>query len=170
MRFYRLVAVMICLSVSSSAVYADDNTAEIQFSGVLVDPPACALSNDGVIRVSFDSVDVDTVDGQQNMQTIPVELKCTGGTANAFDLTLTVTGQTVEFGDADDNATLSTPQNPDLGIRMLMNAQPLKINEAVTGLNEDSFKTLQAVLVRRAGATLEPGDFTGTATLRAAYQ
>lgn len=170
MIFYRLATAALCLSVLLPAANAEDNTAEIQFSGILVDPPACTLSNTGVVRVNFDSIDVNSVDGVQNVRDIPVELTCTGGTASAFDLTLEVTGATVDFGDADDAATLSTPENNDLGIRLLMNAQPLKVNEVAKGLNEDSFKTLQAVLVQRPRAVLDAGEFTGTATLRAAYQ
>jgi hypothetical protein len=170
MIFYRLTAAVLCLSVLLPTAYAEDNTAEIQFSGTLVNPPDCTLSNTDVVRVNFGSINVDDVISMPE-QPIPLAINCTGGTASAFSLTLEVTGQTVDFGDSlYDKATLITPENPDLGIRLIANGFPLTVNHPMSVGNEDNLKTLKAVLVGRPGAVLEVGDFTAIATLRAYYQ
>lgn len=99
-------------------------------------------------------------------ETVPLTLKCEESSL-AWQLRLSVRGNPAGF-DAD-NATVVTPEQANLGVKMYQNGQPFKLDEAIN-VNSTTLPSIEAVLVQRDGVELTEGAFSATATLRAEYQ
>lgn len=162
-----LALVGLALSGAPVAAKADDPQ-NLEFKGVLVTPPSCSISNDGTVVTDFgDKVGVRKVASGIYRQKIEGLMLDCGENDNAWQLTLTVTGNAAVF-DAD-NATLATSEQADLGVKLLRDGQPFELGTEVK-VNGTTLPLLEALLVQRPGSALEEGGFTAQATLRAEYQ
>lgn len=163
-----LVSLLALAGLASCDVARADDPKNLEFKGVLVTPPACSISNDGTVVTDFgDKVGVRKVASGIYRQDIEgLRLDCDEN-SSAWQLTLTVTGNAVGF-DAD-NATLATPEQADLGVKLLRDGQPFELGTAVK-VNGTMLPSLEAQLVQRPGSVLKEGAFTARATLRAEYQ
>ncbi|MBL5905351.1 fimbrial protein [Serratia fonticola] len=142
-------------------VEAADN---MSFSGMLIEPPPCTISDGGEVGVDFgSSVGVSKVDGVNYLQTVDYRITCTAG-PGAWSMTLTVLGDSPDY----DKAAIESSVD-DLAIRLLQNGKPFILNQPIP-IKLDAPPTLQAVPVKRPGATLRGRVFEATATLLAVYQ
>lgn len=148
----------------SSAQAADPEN--LEFIGTLVTPPSCSISEDGPVYVSFGDVRIKKVEEGNYRKTVPLSLKCEENTLS-WQLRLSVRGNAAGF-DAD-NATVVTPEQANLGVKIYQNGQPFKLDEAIN-VNSTTLPNIEAVLVQRNGVELTEGAFSATATLRAEYQ
>ncbi|WP_058914028.1 fimbrial protein [Entomohabitans teleogrylli] len=140
---------------------------QVTISGVIIDTPACTINNQQTIHVSFGRVGVNKVESGDFRQPIPYNVSCDQGDTTGMTLKLILTGSAADF-DAD-NATIVSTERSDLGIKIYQDGEPFKLNEPV-GISADNIPQLEAVLVQRSGVTLNEGDFSATATLKAEYQ
>ncbi|MFS2224409.1 fimbrial protein [Pantoea sp. B65] len=144
-----------------SEVYA--SAVAVNFSGTLIEPPACTINHGQRIDVDFgDNVGAHLVDGQNYRRTIDYQLACPAA-APPLVLTLMMTGGVTEFDAAAINTNIA-----DLGIQLLHDGIPLTLNMPIA-LDMTRPPLLQAVPVKRAGASLARGRFAATATLHAGY-
>ncbi|WP_274621354.1 fimbrial protein [Enterobacter quasiroggenkampii] len=145
-----------------------DDPKNLEFKGVLVTPPSCSISNDGTVMTDFgDRVGVRRVaSGIYRQEIEGLTLDC-GENGSAWQLMLTVTGNAAGF-DAD-SATVVTPEQADLGVKLLRDGQPFALGTAMK-VNAGGLPKLEAQLVQRPGSELTEGAFTAQATLRAEYQ
>ena len=148
--------------MSQSARSAQNDSLSVTFHGTLKRKP-CHISNDGDIYVHFGNVGINKVDGERYKQLVPYTVKCEE-TDPSWTLKLMVKGTPSGF----EETALKTNAN-GLGIRILRDGQPLKINDAIT-INNSSLPILQAVPVQKSGVTLVEQDFMATATLLAEYE
>ncbi|MBW5816922.1 fimbrial protein [Yersinia kristensenii] len=157
--FISRCSVAVVLALGSSWAYADN----MLFSGTLINPPPCVINNTGTITVDFgNEVMTSRVDGAQYIQPVTYTLSCTGAISNA--LKMTIKGNGAGF----DGNVLKT-NNSDLGIKLVRNDQALALNTAFT-FSYPTIPVLKAVPVKKAGSTLNAGDFYGTATMVVEYQ
>lgn len=152
-----LVGVLCC-----HAGWAAEN---ITFGGTLIEPPPCTISDGNIINVDFQNkVGINKVDGVNYLKTIDYSIVCNTPGANPWEMRLSVSGTSTPY----DSAAVQTDIN-DLGIRLLQNGQPFTLNTPITVARGGSV-VLQAVPVKKPGATLSEGPFVATATLKAEYQ
>lgn len=165
---FTLVSLLAVAGLAACDTARADDPLNLEFKGVLVTPPSCSISNDGTVVTDFgDKVGVRKVaSGIYRQEIEGLTLDC-GENGSAWQLTLTVTGKAAGF-DAD-SATLATPEQADLGVKMLRDGQPFVLGTAVK-VNGTTLPRLEAQLVQRPGSVLEEGAFTAQATLRAEYQ
>lgn len=138
------------------------------FRGTLRESVPCEINDGGVIDVDFgERVGVKRVNGVNYLLPVPYVLDCSKASTqiNGLDLTLTLKGDPTSF----DSAAVRTPQKEDFGIQIKQNGEPFEMNKPLK-INLNSPPRLEAVPVKRPGATLSEGAFEATATLLAAYQ
>lgn len=160
------LAMLILLSASLSlqtgvrAEAAED----MHFRGSLIEPPACVINNDQIINVDFgQQLGVHSINGQNYRQTVSYQLHCEAD-AQSRGLVLRVSGTATGF----DNAAVQTDR-VDLGVRLLLNGNPLPLNTAVN-ISPQQPPLLEAVPVQRSSSlTLSEGSFAATATLQVDY-
>lgn len=160
--FY-LVAIILSsiMSVSVQAGQTGDSRA-ITFHGTLKKKP-CQINNDGDIYIDFGNVGGKKVDGQRYIQAIPYTLVCED-VDPSWVLKMSIKGTVSNFSDT----ALNTNAN-GLGIQLLQNGIPLKINDAFV-INYLSPPSLQAVPVKDPNVELQEQPFSTIATLLAEYQ
>lgn len=151
------------MMTSSLQAAAPEN---LEFIGTLVTPPACSISEGGPVYVDFGDVRIKKIVEGKYRETVPLTLKCEDSTL-AWQLRLSVRGNAAGF-DAD-NATVVTPEQANLGVKIYQNGQPFKLDEAIN-INSVTLPSIEALLVQRNGVELVEGLFSATATLRAEYQ
>lgn len=159
---WRLLACALCLSALPGWAVAD--TAAMSFSGTLNDPPACVINNGEQIDVDFgERVGISKVDGQNYLQTVNYRIDCEpGSSGQTLGLTL------VAASSVFDAAAVPTTV-PDLAVRLLLAGNAFVLNKRVA-IDAANPPVLQAVPVKRQGATLKPQAFSAQATLLADYQ
>jgi type 1 fimbria pilin len=159
------LAVLAALGVSQSA--RADDPKNLEFKGVLVEPPPCSIDDDGTVKIDFgDKVGIRKVASGIYREPIDVTLKCEESN-QAWQLMLSVNGNAASFDT--DNATVVTPQQADLGVKLLIGGQPFELGKQVK-INGNTLPKLEGLLVQRDGVELQEGEFTAQATLRAEYQ
>lgn len=138
------------------------DTRKVTFHGILKRKP-CLISNDGDIYVHFEKIGINKVDGQRYLHDLPYTISCEE-TDPSLTLKMTIKGTPSGFEDTalETNAT-------GLGIRILKDGQPMKINDAVT-INYTSQPKIQVVPVKQTGVDLQEQDFSTTATMLAEYE
>ncbi len=155
------------VSLCSAALTQKTESVNINISGVIVNRPACTISDSATIEVNFgNSIGVNTIDGITNRKLIPYTIACDDNT-DSLQLVLKITGTSVDF-DAD-NATVRTSEQSDLGVKIYQNNKPFVLNTNVN-INIDNMPKLEAVLVKRDGKSIVEGEFNAYATLHAEYQ
>lgn len=149
------------LMILGGPAAAADN---MRFFGTLIEPPPCTINDGGKVDVDFgDRVGVSKVDGVNYRKPVNYRINC-GSNAGAWNMTLTVIGTAADY----DAAALASNVD-DLAIRLLQNGQRFILNQPLP-IKLNAVPTLEAVPVKRPGATLKEGAFEATATLLAVYQ
>lgn len=173
-RFPRKRAVLLILAglvmlagTGARAAPRSDAAKNLEFKGVLVEPPPCSINNDSTLTVDFgDKVGVRKIASGIYRQPVELSLICEESSLT-WQLMLSVTGNPTDFDT--DNATLAVSPQIDLGIKLLLDGKPLELNKPVK-VNSEALKGIEALLVQRADTILEEGTFSARATLRAIYQ
>ncbi|BEN43294.1 fimbrial protein [Serratia marcescens] len=156
----RYGCIFLLMAVSGPATAADN----MRFSGVLIEPPPCTINDGGKVDVDFGNrVGVSKVDGVNYQQPVNYRISCTPG-AGAWNMTLTVVGTPADY----DEAAIKSDMD-DLAVRLLQNGKRFPLNKPIP-IKLNAAPTLEAVPVKRPGATLQEGAFEATATLLAVYQ
>lgn len=132
------------------------------FSGTLIDPPPCYINDKKEMRVFFEKVGVNKVNGINYLQPIEYVLDCKD--TPGWGLALKLTGDDAMFLDG----TLQTDV-AGLGIQVTINGQPMELNKNFA-ITPGNLPTLNAVPVKKAGTVLTERPFKASATLLAMYQ
>ncbi len=149
----------VCAISLSGAVAA----ANVLFRGTLNEPPPCTIDSGNSIDIDFDKVRIQRVDGVNYRKNVPYAIHCAAGTL-PWELKLSIKGTATTF---EPSALQSS--TVDTGIKILQHGLPFQLNTPL-GINLSAPPLLEAIPVKRPGASLQPGAFTATATLLAEYQ
>lgn len=150
----------LALFIAAPALSAEN----MAFHGTLVAPP-CTISNNQIIEVAFgNSLGVNKIDGNNYKQPVNYTVNCEADyTVNGLAVVVDTTSPV-----AFDNSAISTSKT-GLGIRILLNGEPVTFGTRVAVNNPASPPQILAVPVQDQKATLTAGAFTATMTLRADY-
>ncbi|HGE8278993.1 pilus assembly protein [Serratia marcescens] len=161
MKLYSGVALLFaCCTLSRAGMAAENMT----FFGTLVEPPACTINNGGLVDVDFGNrVGIKKVDGVNYLQPMNYQVNCDPN-AQAWAITLEIVGVSADY----DRAAVVTGVK-DLAIQIKQNGVPFELNKPIP-IQLTNLPHLEAVPVKRQGATLKEGPFEATATLKAVYQ
>lgn len=162
----RMMIALLLVGVCGT-VLAEEVKTDMTFHGTLIAPPPCTINDGGMVEVDFgDRVGIDKVDGNNYRQKMNYQITCEkqGSGDKNGTLTLSLNGGAAAF-DKDSLAT----DKADLGIRVYRDNNPFTPNTWID-IELSHPPVLEAVLVKRAGATLSEGTFEAWATLRAEYQ
>ncbi|MGQ6230877.1 fimbrial protein [Serratia sp. IR-2025] len=154
--------VLAVLLAAAPLVTFASNMATVTVKVTVVKPPPCTINGDRTIDVNFGNVNTVDVDGKNYLTTVNYTLECGSGSSNAMKMAIMGAPTTFDRSALQTNIT-------DFGIALKANGTPLTIN------NELSFTypnkpVLQAVPVKRNGATLKGGGFSAGATMMVNYQ
>lgn len=147
----------------TNMVQAKEGEAEMAFHGTLIEAPVCSINDGHRVDVNFgDRVGINKIDGVNYRQKLNYQITCESNSSGGF-LILSLSGNVATF----DHDALQT-NRADLAVRIYQGDKPFTPN---SGLQLDLAHPplLEAVLVKRAGATLSEGAFEAWATLRAEY-
>ncbi|EOI5727637.1 fimbrial protein [Cronobacter malonaticus] len=136
----------------------------MSFHGTLVAPP-CKISNGQTIEVSFgNDLGVNKIDGNNYKQPVAYTVDCEAGYTSS-DLAIVVDAPNLA---AFDSAAVMTDKS-GLGIRILVDNQPVTFSQRVAVTNPSSPPKIEAVPVQDQSITLTEGAFEATMTLRVDY-
>ncbi|EKN4037970.1 fimbrial protein [Yersinia enterocolitica] len=160
-RFLAVATFLTMPILASSAVSAAPN---LTFGGILIEPPSCEVDSGEQIDVDFgERLGIKKIDGIQYLQKVNYRITCAPG-AKDWEMALMLSGEPTPY----DVAAIQT-NNPDLGIRVLLNGEAFILGKPVS-VNPTDLPVLEVVPVKTPGATLAEGAFEATATLQAVYQ
>jgi len=146
--------------LSGTAVQA---VTTIKVTVTIVAPPPCVINGDSLIEVDFGNEVMTTrIDGSYKKQAINYTVECKDAPANAMKL------QIQGNGAGFDGDVLQTNKG-NLGIKLLSNGSAQPINEWINFTYPD-LPRLEAVPVKKSGATLTGGAFSAGATMKVEYQ
>lgn len=156
----------ICLALASwggaTPAMAKTATATVTVKVTVVAPP-CEINNNNLIEVNFgNDVMTTRVDGDYKKMPIVYSVQCKGGASNA--LKMLIDGD----GAAFDGEVLGTAKT-DFGIALLNNGSRMPIKTWLD-FNYPDLPKLEAVPVKRTGASLTGGPFSAGATMKVEYQ
>ncbi|EPD6687171.1 fimbrial protein [Cronobacter turicensis] len=136
----------------------------MSFHGTLVAPP-CKISNGQTIEVSFgNDLGVNKIDGNNYKQPVAYTVDCEAGyTSSGLAIVVDATNPATF-----DSAAVMTDKT-GLGIRILVDNQPVTFSQRVAVTNPASPPKIEAVPVQDQSITLTEGAFEATMTLRADY-
>nr|WP_237141150.1 fimbrial protein [Serratia inhibens] len=130
---------------------------------VTVLSPPCIINGGRIIEVDFgNEIIITRIDGSNYTQTVGYSLECKGNSSNAMKLQVQGNAAVFEQGALQTSVA-------DLGIVLKANGAVLAVNDWVD-FTYPNVPQLQAVLIKRAGATLNGGEFAASATLKVDYQ
>lgn len=142
-----------------------DGDVDMTFRGTLIEPPPCTINDGERVDVDFgERVGINKVDGVNYRQIMNYQITCDNAGSGSWALTLSLTGAAAGF----DEQALQTNKT-DLGIRVYQNDKPFTPGSTLA-IDISNPPRLEAVPVKREGATLTEGAFESWATLRADYQ
>ncbi|EMW1017921.1 fimbrial protein [Serratia marcescens] len=142
-----------------------DGDVDMTFRGTLIEPPPCTINDGNRVDVNFgERVGINKVDGVNYRQMMNYQITCDNAGSGSWALTLSLTGAAAGF----DEQALQTNKT-DLGIRIYQNDKPFTPGSTLD-IDISNPPRLEAVPVKREGATLTEGAFESWATLRADYQ
>jgi len=157
-----IIALML-LTALPMTIFGSEN---LQFSGTLIVPPVCTVSDQGGrINVHFkQNISTKRIDGEQYRQTVGYRIDCTAGSfvPGTWRMHLTVRAIGADF---DKNAIQTSVA--DLGIKLILGGSNLLINQPreISIDSPTNVPVLEAVPVKRAGAELPSIEFTASALL-----
>lgn len=159
-----LLAFLVSIAWATTANAAQNNQTGIgiSFHGKLKRAP-CHINNDKLIKIHFNKVGINKVDGINYAQKIDYSITC-DAIGGADKMMLSVNGSVSTY----DSAALQTDVS-DLGIKIYQNGVALELNKPIA-IDPEHHPELTAVPVQKPGAVLTPQDFRVTATLLAEYQ
>lgn len=136
-------------------------TVVVTVKGVVIAKPKCEINGGKDIDVSFGELNTSDIDGlNYGKRKIPYQVICSGDTSGSNGLLkVKLQGLNPDFGDG-----LLLTDNKDLAIKLFQNGQQLKLNSWLN-FNYPNVPDLYTVPIKRSGATLRGGDFSGSATL-----
>lgn len=157
----KLLSLFSLAAIMPLCAFAAEN---MSFHGTLVAPP-CTISSGNTIEVAFgNDLGINKIDGANYKQPVNYTVDCEAGYA-ANNLAIVVeTGAPTAF---DSSAIVTTKTG--LGIRILIDGQPVTFSGRVAVTNPASPPKIEAVPVQDQGVTLTEGAFDATMTLRADY-
>lgn len=167
MKRYSGIAFLLVFGALSTPGWAKEN---MEFYGTLVEPPACTINNGGNVDVDFGNrVGVKKVDGVNYLQPMNYQITCdananANANANALLMTLEITGKAATYDKAGVITNIT-----DLAIQIKQNGVAFELNKPIP-ISMTNPPQLEAVPVKRLGATLKEGPFEAMATLKAVYQ
>ncbi|WP_436877660.1 fimbrial protein [Siccibacter turicensis] len=143
------------------AGYAADN---MIFHGTLVAPP-CYISENKIIEVPFGNrLAIKKIDGVNFMVPVVYQIHCDDSyTAGRVAIVIDTSNPTTF-----DSAAVKTDKT-GLGIRILVNNEPVTFGERIAVDDVASPPQVQAVPVKDPAVTLTEGAFDATLTLRTDY-
>ncbi|WP_254844356.1 fimbrial protein [Yersinia enterocolitica] len=160
-RFLAVATFLTMPILASSAVSAAPN---LTFGGTLIEPPSCEVDSGELIDVDFGKrLGIKKIDGIQYLQKVNYRITCAPG-AKDWAMELMLSAEPTPY----DMAAIQT-NNPDLGIRVLLNGEAFILGKPVS-VNPTDLPVLEVVPVKTPGVTLTEGAFEATATLQAVYQ
>ncbi|MGQ8776656.1 fimbrial protein [Serratia sp. NA_112.1] len=137
---------------------------EVRIRGTLIEPPPCTINDGNRVDVDFgERVGISKVNGVNYRQAMNYQITCGGSANGGGALKLSLSGTSAAF---DKEALLSS--KTDFGIRVYRNDVPFTPGSTLV-INPQAPPRLEAVPVKRLGATLAEGTFEAWATLRAEY-
>lgn len=158
----KALLLIVTLSGASSAALAEG---EMTFRGTLLAPPPCRINDGNQVEVDFgERVGINKVDGVNYRQALNYQIICDSATNGNWALTLSLRGSISGF----DKQALATNKS-DLGIRVYWDDEPFTPDSTLK-ITLDNPPRLEAVPVKKQGATLGEGAFEAWATLQADYQ
>lgn len=126
--------------------------------------PLCKVNNDQEILIDFEKVATTKIDGKEyKKKPIKFTITCPD---NSADLKVQINGNTTSFAVGDK---LLETDNSDLGIKILADNKGLPVNTWLSFSWPQQVPELEAVLVKRDGATLSGGQFKAGAVMKLAY-
>lgn len=141
---------------------AQTATATVTVKVTVVAPP-CEINNNNLIEVKFgNDVMTTRVGGDYKKMPIVYSVQCKGGASNA--VRMLIDGD----GAAFDGQVLGTGKT-DFGIALLSNGNRMPINTWLD-FNYPDLPKLEAVPVKRTGASLTGGPFSASATMKVEYR
>ncbi|ONK17840.1 pilus assembly protein [Serratia sp. S119] len=156
---------LLALVWGGSGVALADGDVDMTFRGTLIEPPPCTINDGERVDVDFgERVGINKVDGVNYRQIMNYQITCDNAGSGSWALTLSLTGAAAGF----DEQALQTNKT-DLGIRVYQNDKPFTPGSTLA-IDINNPPRLEAVPVKREGATLTEGAFESWATLRADYQ
>jgi P pilus assembly protein, pilin FimA len=156
---------LLALVWGGTGVALADGDVDMTFRGTLIEPPPCTINDGERVDVDFgERVGINKVDGVNYRQIMNYQITCDNAGSGSWALTLSLTGAAAGF----DEQALQTNKT-DLGIRIYQNDKPFTPGSTLA-IDISNPPRLEAVPVKREGATLTEGAFESWATLRADYQ
>ncbi len=150
-----------------NAVFSAEIDKNLEFKGVLIEPPPCSINNDNTLTVDFgDKIGVRKIASGAYRERVELAVMC-GPDNHSWQLQLSVSGSPADFDT--DNATVVTASQADLGVKLFLNGKPFSLDKPVN-VNGDELPVFEALLVQRPDIVPEEGTFLARATLRATYQ
>ncbi|CAM3430524.1 putative fimbrial-like protein YfcQ [Klebsiella spallanzanii] len=150
------------LLLGTSTLHAAEN---LKFTGTLLDPPTCVINNDKTIEIDFSKVAIDKIDGSNYMQPVMFNAVCSQvPKGSGLELKITISGTATDF----DPAAIETDVG-GLGIKLLQNGKSFTIGQTLT-IDPLAMPLIQAVPVKKSGASLQEGGFEAWATLQLEFQ
>ncbi|EMD1301833.1 fimbrial protein [Serratia marcescens] len=135
----------------------------IKVTVTIVAQPPCVINNNNLIEVNFgNDVMTTRIDGSYKKQPVVYSVECKNAPNNAMKLQ--IQGNSAGF----DSEVLKTNKD-GLGVALLRNGNRQPINSWIN-FTYPTKPTLEAVPVKRVGATLRGGKFSAGATMKVEYQ
>lgn len=158
---YAIGLALACWGAGSPAL-AKTATATVTVKVTVVAPP-CEINHNNLIEVDFgNDVMTTRVDGEYKKKPIVYSVQCQGGGSNAVRMLIEGNGA------AFDGDVLGTAKT-DFGIALLNSGNRMPINTWLDFTYPD-LPQLEAVPVKRIGASLTGGPFSAGATMKVEYR
>ncbi len=160
----KAVAACLALAAWGSALpaMAKTATATVTVKVTVVAPP-CEINNNNLIEVNFgNDVMTTRVDGDYKKMPVTYSVQCKGGASNAVRMSIAGNGAAFDAGVLKTGKT-------DFGIALLNNGGRMPINTWLD-FTYPNLPKLEAVPVKRAGASLTGGPFSAGATMKVEYR
>jgi type 1 fimbria pilin len=151
---------LLALLLGAHFAQADEN---VTIRGYVIAEPPCVINNGMPIRARFGDVQIEHING--SYKTIPIEfvLKC-NPTTTANELRMQLVGV-----HAFDGLSLAIPGYSDVAIAITKDGRQWPITEW-SNFDLRWQPVLKAVLVKRYGRKIKPGEFTASATMVVDYR
>ena len=151
-----LRTMLLVLILSSSFFRVQAGSMNLHGSLIII---SCTINNERPLDVTFDeAIGVTLVDGEKYRKDMELGIECSSSPGNLLQMKLL--GEPTIF---DQGAIITDVK--DLGIKLLINEEPIILNETLP-LNNDRILNLSAVPVKRPNSQLSSGTFHGHVILQ----
>ena len=159
--YVALYAALIALGTTAHTAVAASYSA-INVTVMLTAAP-CEINSNNLIEVNFgNNVQTTLIDGTYMRMPVPYTVNCPLGAPSAMNIRIEGTG-------AAFNHDVLTTNITDFGIALLSNGTSLPINSS-KDFTYPNWPQLEAVPVKRPGATLSGGVFSAGAVMKVEYR